>query len=85
MQNDKFELLQLGSLQHLGENMLAFLLRVAASSYLPKANVMQEEDKTGLSAAVYFDILVHFDSQKLYHVFLFTLGISSLIIFVPFC
>ncbi|KAL6126468.1 hypothetical protein ACLB2K_074517 [Fragaria x ananassa] len=55
--NDKFELLQLGSLQHLGENMLAFLLRVAASSYLPKANVMQEEDKTGLSAAVYFDIL----------------------------
>ncbi|PRQ58809.1 putative peptidase M28 [Rosa chinensis] len=55
--NDKFELLQLGSLQHLGENMLAFLLRVAASSHLPKASTMEEEDKTGLSSAIYFDIL----------------------------
>jgi hypothetical protein len=58
MQNDKLELLKLGSLQHLGENMLAFLLRVAASSHLPKAKAMEEEDKTGLSAAIYFDILV---------------------------
>lgn len=39
--------------------MLAFLLRVAASSHLPKAKAMEEEDKTGLSAAIYFDILVH--------------------------
>ncbi|KAI5346103.1 hypothetical protein L3X38_013982 [Prunus dulcis] len=55
--NDKLELLKLGSLQHLGENMVAFLLKIAASSHLPKVNTMVEEDNKGQSTAVYFDIL----------------------------
>lgn len=38
--------------------MLAFLLKIAASSYLPKVNTMVEEDNKGQSTAVYFDILV---------------------------
>lgn len=58
MQNDKFELLKSGSLQHLGENMLAFLLQVARSSDLPKSSAMEEEENTGRSSAIFFDILV---------------------------
>lgn len=38
--------------------MLAFLLKIAASSHLPKVNTMVEEDNKGQSTAVYFDILV---------------------------
>ncbi|KAF3776818.1 hypothetical protein EJ110_NYTH46961 [Nymphaea thermarum] len=34
--NDKMKLLKAGSLQHLGENMLAFLLKGATSLYLPE-------------------------------------------------
>lgn len=55
--NDKFELLKPGSLQHLGENMLAFLLRAAASSKLPTNNVMEEGQNSDQDNAVYFDIL----------------------------
>jgi hypothetical protein len=58
MQNDKLELLKPGSLQHLGENMLSFLIHVAASSHLPKSNTIEEEENTGLNAATFFDILV---------------------------
>ncbi|KAM1672807.1 hypothetical protein FF2_040604 [Malus domestica] len=54
--NDKIELHTLGSLQHLGENMLAFLLKIAASSHLPKASAVVEENK-GETAVIYFDIL----------------------------
>lgn len=54
LQNDKIELIKPGSLQHLGENMLAFLIRVASSSDLPK----QGEEKSNPDSAVYFDILV---------------------------
>ncbi|PIN06961.1 Aminopeptidases of the M20 family [Handroanthus impetiginosus] len=53
--NDKLELLKPGSLQHLGENMLAFLLHAGASSSLPKGKKVEsdvEHDK-----AIYFDIL----------------------------
>lgn len=52
--NDKLKLLKLGSLQHLGENMLAFLLHTASSSQLSKmaANEKREDD-----TAIYFDIL----------------------------
>lgn len=60
LQNDKFELLKPGSLQHLGENMLAFLLRAAASSKLPTNNVMEEGQNSDQDNAVYFDILVRF-------------------------
>lgn len=59
MQNDKFELLKPGSLQHLGENMLAFLLQTARSSHLPKSSAMEEEENSGQSSAVFFDILVY--------------------------
>ncbi|EOY20504.1 Zn-dependent exopeptidases superfamily protein, partial [Theobroma cacao] len=38
--NDKLELLKSGSLQHLGENMLSFLLQIASSSHLLKAKTM---------------------------------------------
>lgn len=57
-QNDKIELIKPGSLQHLGENMLAFLLRVASSSDLPKDKTLQGEEKSNPDSAVYFDILV---------------------------
>ncbi|XP_076936281.1 uncharacterized protein LOC143603348 [Bidens hawaiensis] len=52
--NDKLKLLKPGSLQHLGENMLAFLLHTAASSQLSKVKV---NEKTDTDAAIYFDIL----------------------------
>ncbi|CAH2078968.1 unnamed protein product [Thlaspi arvense] len=55
--NDKIELLKPGSLQHLGENMLAFLLRVASSSDLPKDKTVHGEEKSNPDSAVYFDIL----------------------------
>ena len=58
MQNDKFELLKSGSLQHLGENMLPFLLQIASSSGLPKSSAMEEEENTGQNSAIFFDILV---------------------------
>ncbi|PON50168.1 Peptidase M [Parasponia andersonii] len=55
--NDKFELLKSGSLQHLGENMLAFLLQIARSSDLPKSSEMEDEENTGQNNAIFFDIL----------------------------
>ncbi|KAL4575198.1 hypothetical protein LXL04_022040 [Taraxacum kok-saghyz] len=51
--NDKLKLLKPGSLQHLGENMLAFLLHTAKSSQLSKNKVVTPNDDT----AIYFDIL----------------------------
>lgn len=65
MQNDKLELLKSGSLQHLGENMLAFLLQIAASSHLPKGNATEEEGSTGQNNAIYFDILVYIHNCKI--------------------
>lgn len=56
MQNDKLKLLKSGSLQHLGENMLAFLLHTAASSHLSKAKETEADESH--DAAIYFDILV---------------------------
>ncbi|CAN1237968.1 Endoplasmic reticulum metallopeptidase 1 [Linum grandiflorum] len=55
--NDKLELLKRGSLQHLGENMLAFLVQVASSSDLPKAKTTTGDEKTTTETAVFFDIL----------------------------
>ncbi|XP_050250124.1 uncharacterized protein LOC126697256 isoform X4 [Quercus robur] len=55
--NDKLELLKPGSLQHLGENMLSFLIHSAASPHLPKGNAMEQEENKGQNAAIYFDIL----------------------------
>ncbi|OAY38837.1 endoplasmic reticulum metallopeptidase 1 isoform X1 [Manihot esculenta] len=55
--NDKLEFLKSGSLQHLGENMLAFLLQIAPTPHLPKGNAMREEEKSGQDTAVFFDIL----------------------------
>ncbi|WZZ26480.1 hypothetical protein YC2023_009881 [Brassica napus] len=52
--NDKIELIKPGSLQHLGENMLAFLLRVGSSSDLPKDKTLETSSS---DAAIYFDIL----------------------------
>ncbi|KAJ0538248.1 putative peptidase M28 [Helianthus annuus] len=61
--NDKLKLLKPGSLQHLGENMLAFLLHTAASLELAKGKAMAVNEKT--DAAIYFDILVLFASYTL--------------------
>ncbi|CAE6112707.1 unnamed protein product [Arabidopsis arenosa] len=55
--NDKIELIKPGSLQHLGENMLAFLLRVASAADLPKDKTLQGEEKSNSDSAVYFDVL----------------------------
>lgn len=55
--NDKLELLKSGSLQHLGENMLAFLLHIAPSSHLSKGKAMDDDRQSNHDTAVYFDIL----------------------------
>ncbi|GMG99399.1 hypothetical protein Nepgr_001239 [Nepenthes gracilis] len=55
--NDKLELLKAGSLQHLGENMLAFLLQTAASPLLVEGEATGAGENTGHDPAVYFDIL----------------------------
>ncbi|KAK6270958.1 hypothetical protein POUND7_008056 [Theobroma cacao] len=55
--NDKLELLKSGSLQHLGENMLSFLLQIASSSHLLKAKTMDGGGKPNHDTAVFFDIL----------------------------
>lgn len=55
--NDKVELLNPGSLQHLGENMLAFLLRVASLPALPNNNNSGMEGNIDSESAIYFDIL----------------------------
>ncbi|MBA0751346.1 hypothetical protein Gogos_000276 [Gossypium gossypioides] len=55
--NDKLKLLKSGSLQHLGENMLAFLLQIATSSHLSKANATVDDIQSGHDTAVYYDIL----------------------------
>uniref|UniRef100_A0A803P248 Vacuolar membrane protease n=1 Tax=Cannabis sativa TaxID=3483 RepID=A0A803P248_CANSA len=55
--NDKVELLKPGSLQHLGENMLAFLLQIARSSDLSKSSAVEAEENAGQNRAIYFDIL----------------------------
>ena len=58
VQNDKLKLLKPGSLQHLGENMLAFLLQAAASSHLPLGKAEEQDGNSSRDAAIYFDILV---------------------------
>ena len=57
MQNDKLKLLKPGSLQHLGENMLPFLLQVVSSTDLPK-ELSDERGGTSEDHTIYFDVLV---------------------------
>ncbi|KAK1261119.1 hypothetical protein QJS04_geneDACA002426 [Acorus gramineus] len=52
--NDKLKLLKPGSLQHLGENMLAFLLQAGSSSYIANGKASETEP---VEKAIYFDIL----------------------------
>jgi len=63
-QNDKLELLKTGSLQHLGENMLAFLLHIGASSHIPEGNSTEAEEDIRKNSAIYFDILVSYYWKK---------------------
>lgn len=51
-------LLKPGSLQHIGDNMLAFLLHSAASPKFLKDAQQRKQGKTEQDRAVYFDILV---------------------------
>ncbi|CAN6276315.1 unnamed protein product [Urochloa humidicola] len=55
--NDKMKLLKPGSLQHNGENMLAFLLHSAASQSFLKNAQEQKKENTEKNKAVFFDIL----------------------------
>ncbi|GER48938.1 endoplasmic reticulum metallopeptidase 1 [Striga asiatica] len=55
--NDKLELLSPGSLQHLGENMLAFLLHAASSTSLPSDKSEESDMKSSEEKAIYFDVL----------------------------
>ncbi|XAR72115.1 hypothetical protein NMG60_11018634 [Bertholletia excelsa] len=55
--NDKFKLLKQGSLQHLGENMLAFLLHAGASSHISNIKTIEADQTTKHDSAIYFDIL----------------------------
>ncbi|XP_065871502.1 uncharacterized protein [Euphorbia lathyris] len=55
--NDKLEFLKSGSLQHLGENMLAFLLQIAPTAQLPIEKATGEEGRSGHDTVVFFDIL----------------------------
>lgn len=55
--NDKLKLLKPGSLQHLGDNMLTFLLHAAALSHIPNGKEMEADQKNGRDSAIYFDIL----------------------------
>nr|XP_010943482.1 endoplasmic reticulum metallopeptidase 1 isoform X1 [Elaeis guineensis]XP_010943483.1 endoplasmic reticulum metallopeptidase 1 isoform X1 [Elaeis guineensis]XP_019701584.1 endoplasmic reticulum metallopeptidase 1 isoform X1 [Elaeis guineensis] len=55
--NDKLKLLKPGSLQHLGENMLAFLLHTAMSSRLHKVAEVEREEGTNQTQAIFFDVL----------------------------
>ncbi|KAL8533112.1 hypothetical protein ACS0TY_009384 [Phlomoides rotata] len=57
--NDNLKLLKLkpGSLQHLGENMLAFLLHAGVSSSLPENKASESEIEASQDKAIYFDIL----------------------------
>ncbi|KAH7677401.1 Peptidase M20 protein [Dioscorea alata] len=54
--NDKLKLLKPGSLQHLGENMLPFLLQSAMSPNLAK-EVSHEPGATSEDRTIYFDVL----------------------------
>ncbi|KAL6903480.1 hypothetical protein ACP4OV_004293 [Aristida adscensionis] len=55
--NDKMKLLKPGSLQHIGDNMLAFLLHAGASSKFLKDAQQQKQENTEQDKAVFFDIL----------------------------
>jgi hypothetical protein len=58
MQNDKMELLKPGSLQHIGENMLAFLLHAASSPKFTKDAQQATQENTDAKKAILLDILV---------------------------
>lgn len=55
--NDKLKFLKPGSLQHLGENVLAFLLHAAASASLPTSKTLESDIESSKEKAIYFDIL----------------------------
>ncbi|CAM0903764.1 unnamed protein product [Alopecurus aequalis] len=55
--NDKMELLKPGSLQHSGENMLAFLLHAASSPKFMKDAHEAKQESTEQKKAVFFDVL----------------------------
>ncbi|KAG9445596.1 hypothetical protein H6P81_011724 [Aristolochia fimbriata] len=55
--NDKLLLLKPGSLQHLGENMLAFLRQAATSSLTQTGMTIESKEDGNPDQSVYFDIL----------------------------
>ncbi|CAI9091101.1 OLC1v1026032C3 [Oldenlandia corymbosa var. corymbosa] len=83
--NDKLKLLKPGALQHLGENMLAFLLRAAASSDFPKSKAIEQDGTPTGDAAVYFDVLGAYMitfRQRLANMFYNSTIMQSLLIWV---
>ncbi|KAJ4978790.1 hypothetical protein NE237_009570 [Protea cynaroides] len=55
--NDKVKLLKPGSLQHLGENMLAFLIQTATSSHFLNSKAIETVEDISQDQAIFFDIL----------------------------
>ncbi|XP_020584845.1 LOW QUALITY PROTEIN: endoplasmic reticulum metallopeptidase 1 [Phalaenopsis equestris] len=55
--NDKLKLLKPGSLQHLGENMLAFLILLHAARSPDVGKMTVESDRKEESKSIYFDVL----------------------------
>ena len=58
VQNDKIEFLTPGSLQHNGENMLAFLLHAASSPKFMEDAHEAKQESVEQKKAIFFDILV---------------------------
>ncbi|KAG2573399.1 hypothetical protein PVAP13_7KG236700 [Panicum virgatum] len=81
--NDKMKLLKPGSLQHIGDNMLAFLLHSAASPNFLKNAQQQKQENTEQNKAVFFDILGKYMvvySQRLATMFHNSIILQSLLI-----
>uniref|UniRef100_A0ACD5V4G3 Uncharacterized protein n=1 Tax=Avena sativa TaxID=4498 RepID=A0ACD5V4G3_AVESA len=81
--NDKMELLKPGSLQHNGENMLAFLLHAASSPKFMKDAHQAKQESTEEKKAIFFDVLGMYMvvySQKLATMFHNSIIFQSLLI-----
>jgi len=83
--NDKLEFLQPGSLQHLGDNMLALLLEVVTSPHLQNIKANKSEKGSEHIQVVYFDVLGKYMivySQKFANALYVSVILQSLLIWI---
>ncbi|KAH9288162.1 hypothetical protein KI387_032279, partial [Taxus chinensis] len=81
--NDKLDLLKPGSLQHLGDNMLALLLEVLTSPHLPNLKAHNDEGHSEEQQIVYFDVVGKYMvmySQKFANMLYNSIMLQSLLI-----